>query len=311
MTGLQETNLTQLSMPQKAVQALRLELDLTPKPGLVDRHNQGAHTDMDYALFRHSINTIAPWLSVFVSLGETSAYQPADQQLQILRPAGIACEQAMFSATRQVNTHKGGIFSLGILCCVAGRLKGQQQQMTLQTLCQETRAVCQGLVERELSSKNQVNSAGGRIYQQFSLTGARGEAESGFMTVRRHVLPYWYVEPPERRLHSALLRLMAVNHDTNLVSRGGMEGLLFVQKYAQRLLTRGWNTEDLQEMDRQLIARHLSPGGSADLLAIATVLASFMPADFCATHLQKARTLSHTLCTSTHYSVPSLSVNLP
>jgi triphosphoribosyl-dephospho-CoA synthase len=134
----------------------------------------------------------------------------------------------------------------------------------------------QGLVERELQSCRQPVTAGERLFMAHGMTGARGEVQSGFLTLRRHVFPYWYQESHSgRRSLNALLRLMAYNPDTNLVARGGLDGLHFVQDYARRLLITGWKTEDLQQMDRALIARNLSPGGSADLLAIATVLMAF------------------------------------
>ena len=88
------------------------------------------------------------------------------------------------------------------------------------------------------------------------------------------MLPFWQHAQGERGLQQALLRLMAVNPDTNLVSRGGLEGLRYVQKYASGLLARGWDDEALREMDRALITRNLSPGGSADLLAVSWLLAA-------------------------------------
>lgn len=79
--------------------------------------------------------------------------------------------------------------------------------------------------------------------------------------MRRYVLPFWDQEQGSRQHHNALLRLMAVNSDTNLVSRGGPNGLSYVQDYAVTLLNQPWTVDDLSEMDRQLIARQLSPGG--------------------------------------------------
>ena len=134
-------------------------------------------------------------------------------------------------------------------------------------------AICRGLVARELAGRAQAITAGEKQFRDYGLTGARGEAEQGFITVRRAVLPFWQQEQGERRLHNALLRLMAVNRDSNLVSRGGLAGLRYVQDYAQQLLATGWEKDDLRQMDQALIARHLSPGGSADLLAVAYVLA--------------------------------------
>lgn len=277
MTGLPVISAPVTTLPEKVIAALQRELDLTPKPGLVDRNNNGAHHDMDHALFMQSIRAITPWFTVFEQLGYRHAFLPAENQLSLLRPAGLACEKAMFSATGQVNTHQGGIFSLGLLCCAAGRLAGRKEPLSTTALCLEISAICQGMVARELASGQAPSSAGARIYQQYSLTGARGEAESGYLTVRRYVLPYWHQESGDRQHHNALLRLMAVNADSNLVSRGGIEGLQFVRHSAQRALMAPWGTTELEEMDRHFILRRLSPGGSADLLAVAMVLADFLP----------------------------------
>ncbi|MGR4050744.1 triphosphoribosyl-dephospho-CoA synthase CitG [Kosakonia cowanii] len=273
MAGLPATKPAVAFVPALAARALRLELDLTPKPGLVDRANSGAHRDMDYALFLASIDAITPWFARFEQAGFDSAHKPAAAQLRLIRPMGIACEQAMFAATRGVNTHKGGIFSLGLLSFAAGRLRGQGLQLSASALCHEVSAICRGLVARELAGRAQAVTSGEKQFRDYGLTGARGEVEQGFITVRRAVLPFWQQEQGERRLHSALLRLMAVNRDSNLVSRGGMAGLHYVQDYAQQLLASGWERDDLRQMDQALIARHLSPGGSADLLAVAYVLA--------------------------------------
>lgn len=273
MTGLLAIKPLVTDVPGLAAQALRLELDLTPKAGLVDRANNGAHRDMDYALFIKSIAAITPWFYLFEMTGKKYAHRPASDQLRLLRTKGIACEQEMYSATGGVNTHKGGIFSLGLLSFAAGRLQGLNRAVTAQALCQQVSDICRGLVERELAGKTQAITAGEKQFRLFGLTGIRGEVEQGFATVRQAVLPFWHQEQGERQLHNALLRLMAVNQDSNLVARGGIHGLRFVRAYARRLLLTGWDKEALRKMDAVLTARHLSPGGSADLLAVSYVLA--------------------------------------
>lgn len=263
MTGLHATKPRRIDVAQLAEEALWQELELTPKPGLVDRLNNGSHRDMDHALFARSIAAIVPWFSRFTALGAEHAEKPACEQLRLLRPAGIACEQAMYAATGGVNTHKGGIFALGLLCFAAGRLT----DVNALSLCHEVSELCHGMVARELASRGSMATAGERQFHLFGLTGARGEAESGFATVRK-MLPYWN----RHHLHDALLRLMSINPDSNLVSRGGMGGLGYVQQYARELLDNGWDKEALLTMDRALIARNLSPGGSADLLSVGWVL---------------------------------------
>lgn len=263
MTGLFATKSNATCIVALAEEALWQELELTPKPGLVDKYNNGAHRDMDHALFVRSIAAITPWFSRFTELGEKHAHLPASEQLRMIRPMGIACEQAMYAATGGVNTHKGGIFALGLLCFAAGRLG----EVNPQRLCSEVSDICRGLVERELAARSSQATAGERQFHQFGLTGARGEAESGFATVRK-ALSGWN----RRHLHALLLRLMAVNPDSNLVSRGGMNGLRYVQDYAHDLLENGWDEGALIAMDNALITRNLSPGGSADLLSVGWVL---------------------------------------
>ena len=263
MTGLLATKLQFLSVSDLAEEALWLELELTPKPGLVDRLNNGSHRDMDHGMFSRSISAIVPWFSRFTDLGSEHADKPAGEQLRLLRPMGIACEQSMYAATGGINTHKGGIFALGLLCFAAGRVKN----VTVESLCCEIRNICAGMVSRELMNRSVMATAGERQYQQYGLTGARGEAESGFATVRS-VLGQW-----NGHLHDLLLRLMSVNQDSNLVSRGGLQGLHYVQEYSKNLLAHGWDLEVLLEMDKALISLNLSPGGSADLLSVGWVLA--------------------------------------
>ena len=94
-----------------AAEAMYREARLTPKPGLVDGENNGAHRDMNIALFMASIRAVSPWFPRFFAQGKATADLPAPQTLLAIRPTGLACEQAMFKATGGVNTHKGGIFS--------------------------------------------------------------------------------------------------------------------------------------------------------------------------------------------------------
>jgi len=232
MTGLLAAEPRPVDVPALAAEALWQELELTPKPGLVDRLNNGSHRDMDHALFVRSIMAITPWFARFAELGEAHAAKPADRQLRILRPMGMACEQAMYAATGGVNTHKGGIFALGLLCFAAGRVKN----ISADSLCCEVSNICRGLVARELAGRKALDAWNGQS------------------------------------LHGLLLRLMAVNQDSNLVSRGGIEGLRYVQGYARELLANGWDCKALLKMDKALIERNLSPGGSADLLSVGWVL---------------------------------------
>lgn len=263
--------------------ALMMEVTLTPKPGLVDRANNGAHRDMDLALFQRSIRAVSPWFRRFTEAGWRYACLPLQQLLPQVRPIGMACEQAMFAATKGVNTHKGGIFAFGLLCSAAGWLAGRGRCVTQQGLCLSVSEMCRDLVHNELERGGRAATAGEHLYRRYGLTGARGEAASGFNTVRQFSLPALKRAiaagaDEETALLHTLLVLMAHNPDTNVVSRGGIQGLDFVQLYAKKLLTAPVDRQALVTMDDALIARNLSPGGSADLLAL-TWLLSHYPED--------------------------------
>ncbi|WP_159565591.1 triphosphoribosyl-dephospho-CoA synthase CitG [Budvicia diplopodorum] len=263
--------------------AMLNEVNLTPKPGLVDMHNTGAHKDMDVTDFYRSAEAITVWIPYFIEYGMTTHLQPADVVLQGIRPLGLACEASMYKATSGVNTHKGTVFSLGLLATAIGRLVSHQRAVTQQTVCQEVAAISQGLVNRELAANNQGKTAGQRLFLEFGLAGARGEAESGFQSVLQVSLPVYQSLIAQgisqnKALLQALLSLMAVNGDTNVASRGGIEGLLWLQESAQAFLAAGGvfqpnYIQKLQEFDRQCIGLNLSPGGSADLLIVTWFLA--------------------------------------
>ena len=140
-----------------------------------------------------------------------------------------------------------------------------------------------GLTERELRQNNQQLTAGQRLYQQLGLTGARGEAEAGYPLVIQHALPHYRAlltqgRDPELALLDTLLLLMSINGDTNVASRGGAEGLRWLQQQATALMQQGGirtpaDLEYLHQFDQQCIERNLSPGGCADLLIVTWFLA--------------------------------------
>ncbi len=278
-------------LPEKQVQAwcelawraMIAEVNLSPKPGLVDRVNCGAHRDMALADFYCSASAIRAWLPRFIGYGAVSASLPEQGVLPGLRPLGIACEKAMFRATAGVNTHKGTVFSLGLICAAIGRLYQSRQALKPETVCAAAAAFCHGLTRRELELNTQQHTAGQRLYRQLGLSGARGEAEAGYPLVIRHALPHYRSllgqhRDPELALLDTLLLLMAINGDTNVASRGGAEGLHWLQQQAKTLIRNGGirtpaDLAALQQFDRQCIARNLSPGGSADLLIVTWFLA--------------------------------------
>lgn len=269
-------------------QALLTEARLTPKPGLVDIRNSGAHEDMDLATFEKSVPVIAPWMEKFYLMGFNTAELASEEVLPMLRPIGMACEEDMLLATGGVNTHRGAIFAFGLLSAATGRLNALDEPIEQNRLCNQVAKFCRNIVANELThSRSQQLSIGEQHFLRYGMAGARGEAESGFQTVRTRALPIFNSviaghKDVQLALLQTLLHLMAWNEDTNLVSRGGLKGLCYVQSQAQRLLWEGGvlvpgGMDAMQQLDDELIARHLSPGGSADLLAVVWFLSHFPP----------------------------------
>ena len=283
---LSRQTVTAEEMVSRVGRALLTEVRLTPKPGLVDIRNAGAHRDMDLATFEASTAVVAPWMEKFFIMGHDTANITPEQVLTMLRPVGMACETDMLEATGGVNTHRGAIFAFGLLCAAAGRLVARGEPVEQHRVCDQVARFCRGLVARELSSsEGKKVSKGEGHFLRYWLSGARGEAESGFHTVRTQAMPVFNrvmanTGDANLALLQTLLHLMAWNDDTNLVSRGGLEGLNFVQQQAQKLLWEGGvladgGLEALRQLDDELIVRHLSPGGSADLLAVTWFLSGF------------------------------------
>ncbi|MTC57143.1 MULTISPECIES: triphosphoribosyl-dephospho-CoA synthase CitG [Providencia] len=259
-----------------AWQAMLAEVNLTPKPGLVDGHNTGAHKDMALTDFHLSANAIAQFFPQFLRAGDQYKTLPIERVLGQIRGIGIECEKAMFRATQGVNTHKGSIFSLGLILTAMGRLMGLGEKVTPSTISQTVSAMCQGITA-ELKQPADNLTAGQRLYQAYGLTGARGEAENGYQLVTEHALPYYLQQLASGKnadiaLLSTLILLVKINDDTNVANRGGMAGLNWIKQQAAQLLQHDFHDKHdlhkIQQFDQQCIQKNLSPGGSADLLIL-------------------------------------------
>jgi len=257
--------MTPAEIAKKARQALEQEVLLTPKPGLVDAANCGAHKDMDKDTFLRSAAALEPWFQSMAERGGVSLSETPEQLLAALRPIGLRAEAAMYAATGSVNTHKGALFSLGLLCAAWGRLEGQKQPVTTEALCDLAARMTAGITRREMQA---TDTHGLQVHAAYGAKGVRGEAESGFESVRCLALPL--LSRPNGR-HLALLNLIAHVRDTNVLHRAGEEGLHWLQSRAKDLLS-NFSITALEQLDGECIERNISPGGCADLLAIALFL---------------------------------------
>ena len=252
-----------------AANCLLLEVETSPKPGLVSHIDSGSHADMDADTFRRSIGAIRPYLHRLADAGSHGC------AMQRLRMTGLQAEEAMLEATGGVNTHRGAIFGLGLLCAAAGaRLAGlADAAMPLGVI------VAQRWGSEILHVSGPVRSNGLEAQRRYGAGGARAEAAGGFPAVYEVGLPALRqgaaLSPgdPEAARVQCCFALIAALQDTNLLHRGGLPGLRFAQRAAREFLNGGgvgrpgWRAGALA-IHQAFVARNLSPGGSADLLSM-------------------------------------------
>ncbi|MFO1303427.1 MAG: triphosphoribosyl-dephospho-CoA synthase MdcB [Burkholderiales bacterium] len=255
-----------------AVRALFDEALLGCKPGLVGPGDSGAHGDMSLATFYRSIASLRSYFPAIAALGAAGAPWSA------LRGHGLDAEAAMLRATGGVNTHRGAIFHLGLLCAAAGALAARGNAPRPVVVC----AYVRGAYGRSVLGPRTEPSHGSAVEARYGAGGARQEAARGYPSVRGASLPAFRealarTQDRERASLQALFTLVAQVRDTNLMWRGGAGGLAFAQGEAQRFLDRGgvlardWR-ETAASVHRAFVARRLSPGGCADLLAVTLFL---------------------------------------
>ena len=286
-----------------ATQALQAELDTTPKPGLVDKDNNGAHRDMDYALMQLSINTLHPYFVRLAFLG----FADTLPSHTVIRDAGIEAEKAMLEATNGVNTHKGALFSMGLAVVAAAyeekkaaankEVRGKERE-------EEYLSSLQLTIKALAASFPDTSGTHGSKVKQLSngtitIKGALDNAREGYEKLFAEWLPFYN----ERRkshdahaLHKTLLRIMCDLDDTNIIYRTNVATAEEVKQEARALLAsfeEAYAAEDkekcasaieekcasaellaLKDMDRRYTERNISPGGAADMLSLTVFIGS-------------------------------------
>ena len=259
---------------RRAIRALYREVALAPKPGLVSPVDSGSHADMNFTTFIRSLNALRCY---FPDIARQGMAGPAYAHLQ---PYGIAAEQRMLRATAGINTHRGAIFNLGLLCAAAGAQWASEGACTAERAC---RLVADRWGKDILASAGAAgNSHGARVHRRYGSGGARAEAAAGFPSAIDIGLPAYRdalsaTQSPQKAALQCFFALMAELEDTNLLWRGGRQGLLFARQAAAAFLAHGgvhaadWEAR-VQAMHAEFIERRLSPGGAADLLGVVLFL---------------------------------------
>lgn len=291
MTTQTQQDLAQ-QLGRMAARSLEGEARLTPKPGLVDSANTGAHKDMDLHTFLVSARTLEPFFVSYAEAGLRLGACNPERLAAEARRIGIDAEKAMFTATGGINTHKGANFTFALVLAAVGALAAEGaalpftpkdtarvfktvSAMGITLLDHDVRELLQHTTESTMSLTN-----GQRIYLAQGLKGVRGEAATGYPLMQEVFLPYVrevraeFATPEGARiaLLRALVKLMAKLEDTNVVHRGGMEALKKHLAYCQALDAQNLSATELiaalDAYNNELVASNVSPGGAADLLSL-------------------------------------------
>lgn len=262
-------------LAREAVRSLYQELVLYPKPGLVSLVDNGSHDDMDASTFMRSLFSLRRY---FIEIAEAGASGAPFAELKQL---GIRAEQRMLRATAGVNTHRGAIFGLGMLCAALASCRAQGMSLSPQAV-RATLLIQWGDALTAHTSAGDARSNGLRVAAHHAVGGAREEGALGFPSVFDIALPQLQATLDAGRdwqcaKVDALFALMAHVSDTNVYHRGGSAGAAMVQECSRAFLAgggtgnAGWLTQ-AQACHREFVRLRLSPGGAADLLAAACLL---------------------------------------
>ena len=277
MNAILNTKTTALA--RQVLQALLDEVTLTPKPGLVDLRNRGAHQDLNWALMCHSACALQP---VFQAMADAGAAIDDDDTLrQRIGAIGRDGEAVMMAATGGVNTHRGAIWALGLLATAAAQLGVRGESLAPQAVAARAGALAR-LTDR--GAPGATGNKGELACRQYRVGGARGQAQAGFPHVLDAGLPALRAarargENETTARLNALLAIVASLDDTCVLSRGGVDALLAVQAGAATVLAAGGagtraGSRALLALEAAMLALNVSPGGAADLLAAALFLDS-------------------------------------
>lgn len=260
-----------------ATRALKAELNTTPKPGLVDTHDSGAHRDMDHALMMRSIRAMHPYFVRLATLGYDSTQLPAHNDIVSI---GLEAEKAMFKSTGGVNTYKGALFSMGLAVTAATYIIGRGK---VATTTHGKEYVPGDLLSATITQfangfPDTSGTHGSRAKQLAqsgcSLKSALDNAREGYTQLFGEWLPFY-----ETRIkgddsyvkHKTLLRIMCDLDDTNIVYRTDYATMQQVKTQARHLLE-DFSEAGIEDMNRDFVGRNISPGGSADMLALVVFL---------------------------------------
>ncbi len=278
MESRNQIGLISFNIGELAVQAMLYEILTYPKPGLVSPINSGAHSDMDYYKFIDSTTALIKFMLLFSKEGYSN--KSHDEIFKAIRYIGIEAEKEMFLKNSGINTHKGMLFIMGIT--VAAVSKTLYEKQGFKSIQNNIKAMTKGITEKDFKDINLKKSLshGEKLYLEYGIKGVREEVEKGLPLVFNYSLPFY--EKNNLLLHkdrivNTLIGIMQYCDDTTILYRHSVETLKEVKTRSKHILNLGGmckeeGREEIKSLEEDFIKRKISPGGSADLLAVTIFL---------------------------------------
>ena len=257
--GMVYPTTTPYLLAQLAENALREELDTTPKPGLVDKNDSGAHRDMDYETMSRGISALRPY---FTELAVTAG---AGLDAESVRKIGVEAEKAMLEATGGVNTHKGALFCIGLTVSAAASLIASGEALNEENLQQNIKSIAERIPQA-------TDTHGAIVKRSYRVGGALDCALNGYSSLFNDWLPFYRsLKGDAFRNHRTLLRIMSTLDDTNILHRTCPQTLERVKRLSAELCN-NFSVSDLKKLNLDFIRENISPGGSADMLSLTILI---------------------------------------
>jgi len=267
-----------------ATKALLYEVSISPKAGLVSRLSNGSHKDMNFYTFIDSSLALHNYFLNCFDYGQEKLFS-CPNFFKDLREVGKVAEKEMYEATKGINTHKGTIFSMGILLAVLGVHLKENKEIDLKILSEKIKEMCKPLLN-ELEDADSISTYGEKAYKEYHLTGARGLAISGYEIVLldgiNKLKDFCKTLDFETACILLLFYYMSVLDDTNIVNRASITTLKEVQILSKELFEENKKTLEKENIKNSMsklndifIEKNISAGGSADLL-ILTIFIHFI-----------------------------------
>ena len=260
-----------------ATKALLYEVSISPKAGLVSRLSNGSHKDMNFYTFIDSSLALHNYFLNCFDYGQEKLFS-CPNFFKDLREVGKVAEKEMYEATKGINTHKGTIFSMGILLAVLGVHLKENKEIDLKILSEKIKEMCKPLLN-ELEDADSISTYGEKAYKEYHLTGARGLAISGYEIVLldgiNKLKDFCKTLDFETACILLLFYYISVLDDTNIVNRASITTLKEVQILSKELFEENKKTLEKENIKNSMsklndifIEKNISAGGSADLLIL-------------------------------------------